>query len=158
MPSESPYGPVAPPLYEPAGLAPPGRRLTPMQALRSGLRHWGRFEGRATRSEYIWMSVLAYLPWGLFVFFMGTNLAVPQWFGAVYLALLAAGFVMVIPAWSVAVRRVHDVGQSGWLVFLAGVVGLGFLVILALALIPGTARGNRYGPNPRFESGVPPEA
>ncbi len=61
-------------------------------------------------------------------------------------------FVLYIPAivinFSLAVRRCHDIGLSGWLtlIFLIPVVGTFFLLFLWIK--PGTPGDNPYGPDP----------
>ena len=72
-------------------------------------KNYGNFEGRASRKEY----------WNFVLF----NFLV-----TLILALVSAGILSVIyvilvivPSVAVAVRRLHDVGKSGWML-LAGLV------------------------------------
>jgi uncharacterized membrane protein YhaH (DUF805 family) len=61
-----------------------------------------------------------------------------------------------IPALALAVRRWHDLGQSGWFVLLFGVLSAIPLIGLLPALgnliwffMPGTVGDNQYGPDPK---------
>lgn len=87
------------------------------------------------------------------------------WFMALYLPVLAAtvaarlgGSELVLPgalavltltppALAVAVRRLHDIGASGWmLVFLVPLAGQ--VLLLAWLARPSVPRLNRFGPQP----------
>ncbi|MEP3421847.1 MAG: DUF805 domain-containing protein [Erythrobacter sp.] len=64
--------------------------------------------------------------------------------------------VVLIPWIAVTVRRLHDLGQSGWwylgvivasmIPFVGLLTSLAFLVVL---LLPGTKGDNRFGPDPK---------
>ncbi len=108
------------------------------------------FEGRASRSEY-WNFFLMYQL--LFVAILFTcaflsyisplSSAVGVGFGLVILVLMSV--VMVIPGVAVAVRRLHDQGRSGGLVFIGVVPVIGTIILLVLMALPGESHDNRFG-------------
>lgn len=49
---------------------------------------------------------------------------------------------MLIPTLAVGVRRMHDVGKSGFFILIP-------IYSLILALTEGEANENQYGPNPK---------
>lgn len=55
---------------------------------------------------------------------------------------------MFIPAAAVLVRRLHDVGRSGWWILVGFVPLIGDVVLLIFALLPSQPGQNRYGPSP----------
>ena len=62
--------------------------------------------------------------------------------------------VLLVPLAAAAVRRLHDVGLSGWwLVSAAAPVPVLDIVIVGAQVVcfarPGTSGDNRYGPDPR---------
>ena len=66
-------------------------------------------------------------------------------------ALFKAGLLLVValtpPAMAVTVRRLHDIGASGWmLVFLVPLIGQ--ILMLAWLARPSIPRLNRFGPEP----------
>lgn len=63
--------------------------------------------------------------------------------GLVILFVLSIGFI--IPGVAVAVRRLHDVGWSGWPILLALVPFVGIPVVLILMALPGKTVSNRFG-------------
>ena len=108
------------------------------------------FDGRASRSEY-WHFFLAYQL--LFVAILFTcaflsyisplSSAVGVGFGLVILVLLSV--VMVIPGVAVAVRRLHDQGRSGGLVFIGFIPVVGTAILLIFMALPGESESNRFG-------------
>ena len=56
--------------------------------------------------------------------------------------------IMLIPSFSVAVRRIHDIGKSGLLVLLVFIPWVGGLIILIFGCIPGNVGPNEFGPDP----------
>ncbi|MEM9279564.1 MAG: DUF805 domain-containing protein [Pseudomonadota bacterium] len=59
--------------------------------------------------------------------------------------------VVLLTLWSVmalAVKRLHDLGMTGWLSVLILVPTLNWIFLVALALFPSTQETNEYGPPP----------
>jgi uncharacterized membrane protein YhaH (DUF805 family) len=75
--------------------------------------------------------------------------------GAVFLyflpAFIAAIYILslIIPVIAIAVRRLHDIGKSGWWLFLALIPGLGVLYLTYLQCQDSAPGENKYGPNPK---------
>ncbi len=96
------------------------------------LANYANFRGRAGRSEF-WYFVLLNTFLSLLVMYVSKALnhnLLPQ-----VLALL-----LVLPVMTVAVRRMHDRGKSGWYALIP-------LYNLVLACLPGEPHDNRYGAN-----------
>jgi uncharacterized membrane protein YhaH (DUF805 family) len=86
------------------------------------------------------------------VFYLGVYAVLFLWALAgggtlVVAASTAFALLSMVPAWAVAVRRLHDTGRSGWWL-LIGVVPFVDLVILYMHALPGTNGPNQYGPDP----------
>ena len=107
-----------------------------VDAVKSGLRNYAVFKGRATRSEYWW-------------FFL---------FGVI--AQLAAGSIsegfsnlvsvaLLLPSIAVGVRRLHDIGKRGWWLIIP-------IVNLILLLRASDTGLNAFGPPP--PPSTPPSA
>lgn len=56
-------------------------------------------------------------------------------------------FLLVFPA--LMARRLHDVGMSAWWLVLLVTTWIGALVLIGMALVPGTLGANRFGSDPR---------
>lgn len=103
---------------------------------------YATFSGRARRKEY-WMFIL----FNMLVAF-GVNIvdAVLGMEG-----VLAAGYslAVLIPAWAVFTRRMHDIGKSGWWWLIALIPLVGAIVLLVFACQDSQPGDNAYGPNPK---------
>lgn len=119
--------------------------------------NYANFSGRARRKE-LWMFVLFNSIFGIAAMILDnvTGLAMGNLgYGAIYFIY---GLAVFIPGLAVIVRRLHDVGKSGWmyLIFLIPLVGsIWLLVLLVTDSKPGE---NKWGPNPKevdssFDSG-----
>ncbi len=104
--------------------------------------NYANFNGRARRKEY-WMFVLFNM---LFVFgviiidyLLGT-------FPILYCIYLLA---IVIPSIAVFVRRLHDIGKSGWWFFIGFIPLVGAIWLLVLLCIEGNPGENIYGSSPK---------
>ena len=56
---------------------------------------------------------------------------------------------IILPSIAMTVRRLHDVGQSGWMVLLNLVPYVGGVVILVFTCLDSQPNENKYGPNPK---------
>ena len=105
-----------------------------MTAVKTCFAKFADFSGRATRSEYWWF-VLAY-----FILAMVTG------FIHEYLYFLVV-LVFLVPMISAGVRRLHDIGKSGWLLLL-GLIPLVGLVLIYFMVQPTQPASNEYGAPP----------
>lgn len=104
------------------------------------IKQYATLTGRARRTEF-WMFALAN-------FLIGIILGIIAYItGSGILSSLYSLFVFV-PNIAVSVRRLHDIGKSGWwhLIVLIPIVNLWLLVLWCKDSQPG---GNEYGPNPK---------
>lgn len=99
------------------------------------------FDGRASKQEF-WMFVLFY-----FIFAIGISI-IAEVSGAKLLADLFA-LALLIPSIGVTVRRLHDIGKSGWWVFIGLIPLLGLIVLIVFTIQDGQPGENDYGPNPK---------
>jgi len=113
---------------------------------RVALEKYAVFEGRSGRAEY-WIFNL--VNWGI-AFVLGFVEAVtglPEWNGLGPLSTVFA-LAVLIPSFTVFVRRLHDTDRSGWWILISLVPVLGALVLFVFALLPGNDGQNEYGPVP----------
>jgi uncharacterized membrane protein YhaH (DUF805 family) len=113
--------------------------------------------GRARRSEYWWWVLfsLAVIFVGAFLdaLIFGVNPYTGAFNAPVFTALVV--LALIAPTASVGVRRLHDVGLSGWL-YLVGIIPyIGWLFMLVVGLMPSKPEANRYGPNPKLAVAAP---
>ena len=63
-----------------------------------------------------------------------------------YLSITA---VVLLPSLAVSVRRLHDIGRTGWWLFIYFVPVVGPLLLLYFFVQPSDEAPNRYGPVPQ---------
>ena len=118
------------------------------------------FSGRASRSEY-WWSYLGYMIFSTFfqfviiIIMMIPLLLFPETpeVSMIFLliALIPVLILIGLPILTVSVRRLHDVGYSGWwyLLLLIPLANLLFAIaFLILFVSEGNGHENQYGPVP----------
>ena len=110
------------------------------------LGHYSDFSGRARRREFWIFMLFIFLTAGLVSFL---NL-VGDYFSdrALYAAFMCYGVVMWLPAMAVAVRRLHDVGKSGWALLIVLIPIIGVIWLFALMVTKGQQVNNKYGRDP----------
>lgn len=107
------------------------------------MRKYAVFQGRARRKEY-WMfflfNLLIAFGLGFATGFLGAVLGLGQSLNNATSTLYS--LAVLIPGLAVGVRRMHDIGRSGWWILFPFVN----LVFLCLNSQNGD---NEYGPNPK---------
>lgn len=53
--------------------------------------------------------------------------------------------LVIVPHTSIIVRRLHDVGFSGWVVLVNVIPILGFIILMMLMAVGGDSESNKYG-------------
>lgn len=110
------------------------------------LKQYADFRGRARRKEY-WMFTLFNT---IIIFIISAFSSVMYKVGfALYVIYTLAMFV---PSLAVSVRRLHDVGKSGWMLLLGFLPVIGWIWLLMLAVREGEPGENIYGKNPKEET------
>jgi len=117
--------------------------------------NYSNFNGRARRKEY-WMFGLFYIIVIIIAmildgalgtgFDMGYGVTAP--YGWIY---LLAGLIHLIPSLGVSVRRMHDIGKSGWFLLVSLIPIIGGIWLLILLCTDGESGDNTYGSNPKTE-------
>jgi uncharacterized membrane protein YhaH (DUF805 family) len=111
-------------------------------------KKYANFKGRARRSEY-WFFVLFHLVATLIAMGLDSALGIafdPLPYGPVYFIYYIA---ILIPSLAVAVRRLHDAGKSGLMIFVALIPIAGAIWLLVLLVGDSQVGENKWGPNPK---------
>ena len=106
----------------------------------NALKRFAEFKGRSRRAEYWYFVLFSYIAFFIIGFISGLM-------GESGIFLLGIAYIAyIIPALAVAIRRMHDVGKSGWFILIP-------IYNLILALTAGETGPNKYGPDPKAEGG-----
>jgi uncharacterized membrane protein YhaH (DUF805 family) len=111
------------------------------------------FNGRARRKEY-WMWTLYYTIVLLFAMVLDNVLGLNfelfgQDLGYGWLYLTVA-ITHLIPGLGIVIRRLHDVGKSGWFYLIILIPLIGFIWVLVLFCTDGVKEDNKWGSNPKL--------
>lgn len=70
-------------------------------------------------------------------------------YSAIPLPMMLFWLLLLWPSIAITVKRLHDIGWTGWLALLSLVPIAGFVIVVVNWFIPGNQGENKYGPDPR---------
>jgi len=115
--------------------------MTMLQAVGKCLRKYAKFEGRASRSEFWWFTLLAFLcEWPLLLTYGGDRTT--RFLGFIYFTLT---LLVLIPHAAVWTRRMHDVDKRGWSWLWIFIPLVGWFIIFRRLVRSGNPDANRFG-------------
>jgi len=119
-----------------------------MEWLVRPLKQYATFKGRARRAEF-WGFLLGCLLLTLGLAWLDHQLGF--WSRELGWGPLSTLFALytLSPTVSVGVRRLHDIGLSGWWLWINLIPMVGPLVLLTMMARKGHAGDNAYGPDPK---------
>ena len=107
-----------------------------IDAVKLFFTRYADFKGRSRRSEFWWASLV--------IGIVGSVISsvVPS-LGGVW------SLIILVPSLAICVRRLHDIGKSGWwyLLNLIPVVGQ---IIVIIWFCKDSTEDNQWGPNPKY--------
>mgnify|MGYP003292762906 CR=1 FL=1 len=106
------------------------------------LKQYTDFSGRARRREY-WMFVL----FNMIIAIVASVLDGVIGTVGIISGLYSLG--VLLPSLAVCVRRLHDIGKSGWNVLWSFLPILGAILLLVWFCKEGQPGDNQWGPNPK---------
>jgi uncharacterized membrane protein YhaH (DUF805 family) len=59
------------------------------------------------------------------------------------------GLAILVPCFTITIRRLHDTNRSGWWVLAGLIPVVGWLALLILMSLEGKYERNRFGPDPK---------
>lgn len=98
------------------------------------LKNYVGFDGRARRKEY-WMFFLFNM---IICIVLSVIPKIGESLNSIY------SLAILLPSIAVAIRRMHDVGKSGWFILIP-------FYNLYLCIIEGEKGANQYGEDPKLE-------
>jgi len=108
------------------------------------------FNGRARRTEY-WMFTLLSALFSVIAHILDImlGLTIDGTYGVFYFSYAIA---MIIPTLAVAVRRLHDIGKSGWMLLIVLIPIVGAIWLFVLMVKDSDYGINKYGVDPKRET------
>lgn len=118
------------------------------------------FQGRARRSEYWYftlcnfiISLVLYIPLlasgGMDTMAMQGGGSPSGIFWLFYIVYLLYSLAVLLPSLGVLVRRLHDIGKSGWFFLIVLIPLVGPIIMLVWLFTDSEPGTNKWGPNPK---------
>jgi uncharacterized membrane protein YhaH (DUF805 family) len=110
---------------------------------RKVISQYADFKGRARRAEYWYFFLAIMIVVFALSFLTGFLSALSTTLGGLFGIVLVIFYIgILVPALAVGVRRMHDVGKSGWFLLIP-------IYSLILTVTEGERGPNQYGPDPK---------
>ena len=106
-----------------------------IEAVKLYFVRYADFKGRSRRSEYWWATLFTMIVGGI----ISAILPDFAWIWSL---------VTLVPGLAICVRRLHDVGKSGWFYLWCLLPIAGFIIIL-IQFCKDSTEDNQWGPNPK---------
>jgi uncharacterized membrane protein YhaH (DUF805 family) len=113
-------------------------------ALKDGFARYVDFKTRSTRPQFWWWtlwSILISIGSGMLDGIIGMG-------GSGPVGMLTS-LAMLLPSIAVAVRRLHDIGRTGWWYLMVFVPVVGWIVLIVFCCTKTQEGQNRWGPQPQ---------
>lgn len=126
-------------MQQPVVTGRPASTMSLMDAAKTCFQKSITISGRASRSEY-WMFQLTYGLTAFALIFVDMMLGTP-------LSLLILAFIPAL--FCVGIRRMHDIGKSGWMLLLFFIPFVNFILVIMWFIVDaGQPHANQYGDVP----------
>ncbi len=106
------------------------------------------FSGRSRRKEY-WMFQLFNCFVGLFLGALALLVGGDDGLKFFAIGCGVYGLIALVPSLAVTIRRLHDIGKSGWWYFIAFVPIIGGIILFVFTLLDSEPYPNQWGLDPK---------
>lgn len=113
-------------------------------ALKDGFARYVDFKTRSTRSQYWWFTL-----WSIIFGIVTGIIDVALGMGDTGPIGMISSLVLFLPSIAVAIRRLHDIGRSGWWMLLVFIPLIGWIVLIVFYCTKSEGTANRWGPEPQ---------
>lgn len=112
------------------------------------LKKYAVFSGRARRKEFWYFTLFNVI---VSIVLAAVDAAIGTLNTDSGIGLLSGiySLAVIIPSIAVSVRRLHDIGRSGWWVLIGLIPLVGAIVLLIFNVQDSQPGENQYGPNPK---------
>ena len=125
--------------------------MTFTDAIATCFRKYADFNGRARRSEYwkfmLFTTIIEALSGVIFSTIIPLTVEIGD--AEISLAYIAVYLIFILPKLAVSVRRLHDIGKSGWFYLISLIPVVGPIIFFIWSVKDSEARTNKYGQDPK---------
>ncbi|MDE7349600.1 MAG: DUF805 domain-containing protein [Muribaculaceae bacterium] len=125
------------------------RQVSFSEAISKALQqNYCNFSGRASRSEYWWFylfnCIVNWAVWIIVGILSGWDMNV------ISIVVWIVGLALLLPNIGISVRRLHDIGKSGWWLFISFIPLVGAILLIVWFCQNSQMAPNQYGPIPNM--------
>ena len=113
-------------------------------ALKDGFARYVDFKTRSTRSQYWWFTL-----WSIIFSIVTGIIDLALGMGDTGPVGMIASLVLFLPSIALGVRRLHDIGRTGWWMLLVFIPLIGWLILIVFYCTKSKAEPNKWGPEPQ---------
>ena len=116
------------------------------------INQYSDFKSRSRRREY-WMYTLFNIVFFLIAMILDNYIINVTIQGDLPIGIISVSyyFFILIPTVAVTVRRLHDIGKSGWYYFISFIPFVGGIWMILLMCMEGDMNSNKWGENPKID-------
>jgi uncharacterized membrane protein YhaH (DUF805 family) len=110
------------------------------------MKKYAAFQGRARRREFWFFNLFYFLIMSvlnILLQFLGANAGTVNMMASIF------ALAFILPILALFVRRLHDIGKSGWWILLGFIPIVGLIIILVWVCSDSQEGANQYGPTPK---------
>ncbi len=115
-----------------------------IDAIKLAFKNYVNFNGRSRRSE-LWWFILFNIIIQIIIIILA-NLITKNLMFLSYIYSL----IIFLPGLSLVIRRLHDIGKSGWYIFIAFIPIVGIFILLYFYCLDSENQSNEYGESPKY--------
>lgn len=125
------------------------RQLSFPEAVNRAIKdNYCNFNGRASRSEFWWFELFVVIL-GFIITMANSFLFIATHSTVIGMVLLyGVNLALLLPSIGLNVRRLHDIGKSGWYIFLSFIPLVGAIILIVWYCKDSQPMPNEYGPVP----------
>ena len=129
------------------------------ESLTSVFNKYATFTGRARRSEYWWFTgcyfviqvIFNFASLGMLAGTMSGDISYNDPSYSIFQTMsVIVGLGLFLPSLAVTVRRLHDIGKSGWNILWVAIPIVGVIVVLVWMCQDSDVVANKYGESPKY--------
>ena len=107
-----------------------------------------QFTGRASLSEFWWFFLFTFIISAILSALTSAFAGIKVMKIIMYIITIIVELVFLLPGLGVAFRRLHDVGKSGWWIFINLIPIVGQIIYIVILARKGEDAENKYGAKP----------
>ena len=112
------------------------------------LKKYTEFSGRSRRKEY-WYFALFNVIITIILTMLDTALGTLNELTGYGVFNTAYSLAVLLPSLGVSIRRLHDIGKSGWWLLIGLIPLIGAIILIVFFIKDSQPGENQYGPNPK---------